>query len=474
MKYFLLLLCLSLPVGVKAAVVINEVAWMGSSVSANYEWIELYNNGSGAVSVEGWTLDDGQNLLINLTGTIDAGKYAVLERTSEESAPGTAFLLYTGALVNTGATLRLKDKSAAAQDQVSGGENWTNIGGDNTSKDTAQYTSSGWVTDKPTPGKVNGTGKTTTVLSNASSTKTTSVVKKTSSGKNILTRSEENSSDFRVDETIYGIEPQVPTTGHVNQLLNFAVEVVGLEKISNRSARYEWNFGDSYTSTAKDPTHIYQFPGEYVVTVTVRHLNDEVISRQEVTILPVTLSLTQSPEGDWQINNDAPYDVDLSAYVLRGQKKVQLPPQTIISPKGTITIAKHRVGLASTEVELLDYTGAVVAQSNDTGSFLEEEMTIDIAEPIPAFRAYRPEILKAETTAISPVSLSPSLELETIPDKMLSFGQVDVTEQTASIPLANTATSNRWPLVAFLILLILAIGSVFYGKGANNSLVSSN
>ena len=83
---------------------------MGSGTSANHEWIELYNSGE-AVDVAGWVLSDGMNLSINLTGIISAGDYAVLERTSDDSAPGIAFLIYTGALVNTGATLTLQDSS---------------------------------------------------------------------------------------------------------------------------------------------------------------------------------------------------------------------------------------------------------------------------------------------------------------------------------------------------------------------------
>ena len=99
------------------------------------------------------------NLSINLTGVISPGAFAVLERTSDDSAPGSAFLIYTGALVNTGATLTLRDASGVIVDQVAGGENWQDIGGDNVTKETAQYTTAGWVTDVPTPGSANRSGR---------------------------------------------------------------------------------------------------------------------------------------------------------------------------------------------------------------------------------------------------------------------------------------------------------------------------
>ena len=69
---------------------ISEVAWMGSVESANYEWIELHNDGE-ATDVSGWVLNDGMNLSIELSGNIPASQYVVLERSSDESAVGNAF-----------------------------------------------------------------------------------------------------------------------------------------------------------------------------------------------------------------------------------------------------------------------------------------------------------------------------------------------------------------------------------------------
>ena len=41
----------------KADIIISEIAWMGTTVSANYEWIELQNTGSSSVNLSGWTLE---------------------------------------------------------------------------------------------------------------------------------------------------------------------------------------------------------------------------------------------------------------------------------------------------------------------------------------------------------------------------------------------------------------------------------
>jgi hypothetical protein len=46
-KVLFIAIFLVLPGVVKADVIINEVAWMGTADSQYEEWIELYNNGFG-------------------------------------------------------------------------------------------------------------------------------------------------------------------------------------------------------------------------------------------------------------------------------------------------------------------------------------------------------------------------------------------------------------------------------------------
>ena len=64
-------------------VIINEVAWAGtSSATTSDEWIELYNatNASIDFSLSTWTLSDGGDINITLSGIIPAKGYYLLER----------------------------------------------------------------------------------------------------------------------------------------------------------------------------------------------------------------------------------------------------------------------------------------------------------------------------------------------------------------------------------------------------------
>jgi len=133
--FFIAQKCLAAEAG---AVVINEIAWMGSASSSNDEWLELKNIGPAEIDLSGWTLNaaDGQPK-INLNGIIPAGGYFLLERTGDETVPGAAAdQIYTGALGNSGEILELKDDAGNLIDKVDAAGGWP--AGDNTTKQTME------------------------------------------------------------------------------------------------------------------------------------------------------------------------------------------------------------------------------------------------------------------------------------------------------------------------------------------------
>jgi len=123
-------------------IVINEIAWMGTDVSFNDEWIELYNDTNNSINLDGWVLkaDDGTPE-IALTGAISANGFYLLERTDDETVPGiSADLIYKGALGNKGEDLKLYDNLGSLIDEVNCSEEW--FAGDNKTKQTMERTKS--------------------------------------------------------------------------------------------------------------------------------------------------------------------------------------------------------------------------------------------------------------------------------------------------------------------------------------------
>jgi hypothetical protein len=147
-----------------AGVLINEVAWMGTVESANNEWLELKNLSEAEVDLTGWILRaaDGSPV-INLTGTIPAGGYFLLERTDDDTLPSIAAdQIYIGSLSNTGEDLELVDASAAVVDRLdaTGEADWP--AGDNLTKATMERKADGsWQTSAEaggTPKAANSVG----------------------------------------------------------------------------------------------------------------------------------------------------------------------------------------------------------------------------------------------------------------------------------------------------------------------------
>lgn len=101
------------------AVVINEVAWAGSSASAYDEWIELYNTTGSAISLTGWKIvDDAGAQTYNLSGTIAANGYYLIERTQAVTSVTADVLISGVSLANTGDTLELQDAGGNRVDIV--------------------------------------------------------------------------------------------------------------------------------------------------------------------------------------------------------------------------------------------------------------------------------------------------------------------------------------------------------------------
>lgn len=151
----------TIAIAAEQPVVINEIAWMGTTASASDEWLELRNTTDSTISLAGWKLQSADGKIqINLTGVIKSRGYYLLERTDNESVPNVAAnLIYKGALNNAGGHLLLYDTGHKLVDEVNFPNHWP--AGNSTTKQTMEKTATDWQTSaKPngTPGSENTIG----------------------------------------------------------------------------------------------------------------------------------------------------------------------------------------------------------------------------------------------------------------------------------------------------------------------------
>lgn len=456
---FTITLYFATPSHVTAAILINEIAWMGSVLSPNDEWVELYNSGGGAVSLEGWTLTDNNSLEIELAGTIGAGEFAVLERTDDDSAPGTAFLIYTGALANDGRTLTVKRQDGSIEDQVAGGENWEALGGDNATKDTAQRTNAGWITAPPTPGMQNASVASPPKKQEESEVlepEDQKAVQQETTGGNKRISLTPSTAELRLSI----ISPEI---AYVNQPVSLSVEPSGIGASLMDSLVYSWNFGDSYTGNGKEVEHTFRYPGTYVIFAEGAYARHESIARQKLTVLPVTFSITRGETGEIQIHNDAPYEIDLGGFTVRGDEEIVLPEHTILLPNATLALDRSRLEVGTEKfVALFDSKKQVVASA--LPSVLDQTSVQEVPSTPPsrtlATKEHTPQSQVPRTPPQVTTTLATTTAVQRLAPAPLEPAPIVQTAATAeSVP--SVLTHPRLPYYGLIALVLLGLIALF-------------
>lgn len=176
MKKIIIFLMLFFPIVCLAAsaneILINEVAWMGSTISANDEWFELYNNTQNEIDLTNWILqaNDGSPKII-LSGKISTQNYYLLERTDDETVPNvSADLIYSGSLSNDGEWLKLFDSDNNLINEINAQSGWP--GGENETKKTLERVNQTWQTSS----LINGTPKSQNSIQDNETTSTPEII----------------------------------------------------------------------------------------------------------------------------------------------------------------------------------------------------------------------------------------------------------------------------------------------------------
>lgn len=336
-----------------AEVYISEVAWMGDSESANNEWIELFSTES--VSLEGWSLSalDGTPS-IALSGTI-SGAF-LLER-GEGVLASVADIVYVGALENGGEVLVLSDAQGNEIDRVDGSSSWSDIGGDNDSKETAQKVSGVWKTDVATPGKIESTAP--------------AVVEESSSSGSSAT-----SSYVRPVLTI-----SVPDTMSVvaGSDTAFSVEVGNSEGATYSGALVSWNFGDGSTASGSNIYHRYVYPGVYVANVEVSYGGESASKRVVVTAREAGVSFSYIDEYAVEIKNTDTAELDISRWrIIDGNNM-------FVFPEGTVVLGENGLMLSHTVAGFLFSKSSSLSYPN--GELVEEveELQVEQVSYVPVY-----------------------------------------------------------------------------------------
>ncbi len=117
-------------ISVNTSIVINELMFHPYENDDTLEYIELYNRGTEAVDMSGWSFDEGVDFVFPIETTLDAGDYLVVAKNQETIAQKYAVSNvignFGGNLENEGEKVELVDAIGNVVDEVrySGGGRW--------------------------------------------------------------------------------------------------------------------------------------------------------------------------------------------------------------------------------------------------------------------------------------------------------------------------------------------------------------
>jgi hypothetical protein len=405
---YILLSLVLLPQILIAQVVINEV-----QISPTGErFIELYNTDDSAVDLTGWFIQRktaGGTTFSSLVSqtlfegkSIEANGYFLISRNSSLDWD----ILADGLTLTESNTLLLKNAPGAAGevDKVGWGDAsdcQSPCPPNPPSDHSIQRTSSGWIVASPTPRAANS--------SDASSTSTT-----TSS----TTTSSSSASSAHYSAVPITTAPAAPKLslgagrdriGMVGSPLEFKVEGSAVHGSRNI---FRWNFGDGTVKGGTLLSHVYEYPGEYVVVLHASLPEGEAVARVNVRIVDAGFEVTHASPDRVEIRNNSKYEANLFGWILMsGERAFVFPRDTIIKAGQSISYGQKVTGLSPAwtgEVNLLAL-GERFDQSH-VATKINEYRTAKATEIRNAIALLEYEVNQIHTRALATASEEESVE----------------------------------------------------------------
>ncbi len=204
-----------------------------------------------------------------------------------------------------------------------------------------------------------------------------------------------SSSDYVPPELLpkikaYAGEDKTVTVGAATE---FRGQAFGLKDEPLDNARYLWTFGDGASKEGKNITHVYQYPGEYIVALNVSSGEYSASDYMLVKAIPNQVFISEIKTGTdsfIELENKSKEEIDISGCQIKynnppsgeaGQTFI-FPQSTRIRPNAYLVIPSSVSGINLLQgkgiVEFL-YSGGFKADSFSYDGFLSESQSFNRA-----------------------------------------------------------------------------------------------
>lgn len=434
-----------LPSAVSAQVVLSEIMYdLETGSDSGREWVEVFNSSGGSVNLTEWKLfENAVNHSISAysgSETLSSGGYAIIADNPANflaDNPSFSGALFDSAfsLSNTGETLIMRCCGSDLLDKDS--VTYASTMGATGDGKTLQRTVVGGSFSPlaPTPGSGTLSADTNTPTETTFSEETGDTGPNAGAGGGTLSGAKPPPPPVPLYANA-GADSSAPVGARVW----FLGEAYDAKKVILEDVHFLWNFGDGSSGEGKALDHVYEYPGTYVVLLTVTKYERTASDQRIVTVEEPRASLKVFDDGSVSIVNAGTRSLDVSFWKLVEYGHVfTFPKGTSIMSNTSLRISPKRLGFhASSQVALEFPDGGHAASVAVVPELLVEE------EP-PA---------RPPTQYVSSPRVAPTIERE-LPDEDVSA--------TSSAYVGSVAASGAGGFVSPWFVSALLLGIVGAG-----------
>ena len=446
-----------LPQHAQATVRIIEIMYDVPGTDTGREWFEVVNTGSDSIDLTTYKLFEATTnhaiSAVSGSGTLVPGGVAVI---ADDAAKFMAdWPSYSGTLLkssfsfsNSGETFSLKDSSLSVVDTVTYD---TSVGaaGDGTS---LHRTGGTFVVAAADPGVNSGSdavGTTQTTVETQTTPVTSASTTQVTTQQSAVPQSGGSGPPIilgRITAT------PVVTVGAGSFMSSAAYSPSGEIQPLARSI---WNFGDGATAEGQTVFHTYQYPGKYVVILTVTSGLSAGMSRTVVEAVPAEIGLLHEPDGSVTLSNQSTKDLNIGLWsITSGTSTFVIPQNTTVLGGQSVRFGTGIMGMTTGEDATLRYANNVLAASAANGVGMVPQSTLGAPAHAPVAYSAIPVV-----SAVRPVALpATSVPAPSVP----VFASTTNSDLAAS---AGEAGGRLPPWVPFVglcgLLLVAVVGSFF-------------
>jgi hypothetical protein len=347
-----------------AAVEFSEVMYDAPGTDTGHEWIEVHNAGTDAVDLSAYKLFEANtNHRLTAVGaaSVPAGGYAVIaddEAKFRTDNAGFTGLLFTSAfsLGNAGEALVLRDASGADADALAYD---VSIGAAGDGNSLQKSAAGPWIAVAPTPGSHTTAMQSVAPPADDSDASGSEEGGSTgssgsSSGKNTQTYSSYRSQEVAnvsYDAPEFQVTSGRARFGFVGMPLQFEAKIKSAKNIPEGNAPgHTWSMGDGTQESGQFISHVYEYPGDYVVILNSGYGGAEAVSRVEVKIVEAQVTIAEANQDFVEIANADDREVNIGSWALQSaSSRFVLPFDTIIAAKSSIRIPARAARLSDTQ-----------------------------------------------------------------------------------------------------------------------------